>query len=160
MNAKILKASPTSSSALYASFPQLCLPSAHHCITQGQHMQIFSSLDYYARVHKTLSHLSALPESCGLPPFQCKLFLPGPSEVPRNDTFPKEYKDWASNLRMINWAQIDIDMAIEEKWDWVDAFKYCSPFVHETPDMSHYYLTDALDAIIDDVIGVVGFCDY
>lgn len=60
---------------------------------------------------------------------------------------------------MINWARISIDMAIEEKWDWVDAFKYCSPFVHETPDMSHY-LTDALDAIIDDVIGVMGFCDY
>lgn len=100
-------------------------------------MQIFSSLDYHARVRKKLSHLSALPESCGFTPFQRKLFLPGPSEVPHNDTFPRDYKDRASNLRMMNWARIGIDIVSEEKCDWVDAFK---PFVHETPDMSHYYI--------------------
>ena len=70
-----------------------------------------------------------MPESCG---FQQKLFLPGQSEVPRNDTFPRDYKDQGSNLRMMIWARIGIDIVSEEKCDWVD----------ETPDMSHYYMTD------------------
>lgn len=119
-----------------------------------------SSSNYYARVRETLSHLSALPESCGFAPFQHKLFIPAPARPPRNDTWPIEVKDRGTNQRLMIWAQAGINIAEEEGWEWVDAFKYTSPFVHETLDMSHYVMTDAMDAIVDDVIGVMGFCDY
>lgn len=118
-----------------------------------------SSIDYFARVRETLSHLSSLPAACNLLPFQHKLFLPGPARPPRNDTWPIEFKDRGTNQRYMSWARVSIGIAEEEGWEWVDIFKYTSPFVHETEDMSHYIMTDAMDPIIDDVIGVMGFCD-
>lgn len=50
----------------------------------------------------------------------------------------------------------------EAGWDIIDYFSITQPFVIEplSTDGSHYYRTDAHDALMDEVIGRSGFCDY
>jgi hypothetical protein len=110
-------------------------------------------------LNATLGHLSALPESCGFPPFQKMVFMSTAAKVPRNDSFVAHYKDRNTNLKLKVWSEQGLAIARARGFDTVDQFRYTEAFVHDSPDQAHFLMTDAIDAILDDLIGVLGFCD-
>ena len=87
------------------------------------------------------------------------LFMGTPATPPRNDTFPRQVNDRSTNLRLEVWARLSVALARQEGWDVVDLFHYSAPFTRETPDLAHYLMTDALDPMLDAVLGVLGVCD-
>ncbi|EJU05038.1 hypothetical protein DACRYDRAFT_104927 [Dacryopinax primogenitus] len=107
-----------------------------------------------------LSHLEVYPR-CPRLENQKLIYLGVPAHPPRSDHFVQEAKDHVTNGRMELWSALVLPLARQEGWEVVDAFALTNPYVLETLDLdsAHFTGTEALDALVDEIIGKSGLCE-
>ncbi|KAG8976795.1 hypothetical protein FRC05_003145 [Tulasnella sp. 425] len=124
---------------------------ASHQISTSQYTQTLQS------IFSTLS-------SCPHPPDLSKrtlVYMTAPAAPPRTDEYVRKYADRRTNVRLQHWRDLGTDVALKAGWSVVDQFDLTLPHNLEPlhTDMAHYLSTDAMDPIVDEVIGKIGICD-
>jgi len=89
------------------------------------------------------------------------ILLYAPAVVQRQDDFVIEFKDHGTNIRFQYWRDISQKLAEELGWMFVDQFELTLPHSLEPlyTDMAHFLANDALDPIVDELLGKTGLCD-
>lgn len=74
----------------------------------------------------------------------------------------QKYKDHRTNVRLGYWAQEAQKLALEAGWKVVDQYALTMPHVIDPmlTDKAHYLMTDAMEAILDEVIGKAELCPW
>lgn len=72
-----------------------------------------------------------------------------------------QYNDRRTNIRIRYWRDLSQKLATELGWMFVDLQELTLPHSLELRhmDMAHYMATDAIDPIVDEVLGKSGLCD-
>ncbi|KAF7974469.1 hypothetical protein HWV62_12114 [Athelia sp. TMB] len=81
--------------------------------------------------------------------------------VEHQDEFVRKYRDYGANLRMIYWRDGIKNILLELGWQLVDQFEHSLLHSIEPPhtDMAHFLAYNALDPIVDELLGETGLCD-
>jgi hypothetical protein len=71
------------------------------------------------------------------------------------------FNDRRTNIRTRYWRDLSQKLAKELGWMFVDQQELTLPHALEPRDMdmAHYMATDAIDPIVDEVLGKTGLCD-
>lgn len=94
-------------------------------------------------------------------PNRSYIFVTLPAGPQRQDEWARGFKDHRTNVRSAFQADAGIKIAQGlVGWSTVDQFALTIPFSMEplSVDMAHYLVSDALDPILDEVIGKSGVC--
>ena len=83
-----------------------------------------------------------------------------PAQPPRQDQYPRKANDHRTNVRLQHFSEVGAQLALDHGWSVVDQFSLTMPHVFESLliDSAHYLMTDAIDPIVDEVIGKAGLC--
>lgn len=83
-----------------------------------------------------------------------------PAAPPRTDEYVRSHADRRTNVRLQHWEKLGTELALDAGWSVVDQFELTLPHNLEPlhTDMAHYLATDAMDPIVDEVIGKIGIC--
>ncbi|KIO24458.1 hypothetical protein M407DRAFT_244458 [Tulasnella calospora MUT 4182] len=86
--------------------------------------------------------------------------MTAPATPPRTDEFVQKYADKRTNVRLQHWVGLATELALHAGWSLVDQFDLTLPHNLEPlhTDLAHYLATDAMDPIVDEVIGKIGIC--
>jgi len=89
------------------------------------------------------------------------ILLFSPAVIPRWDEFVVESKDHGTNVRMQYWRDKSQKLAKELGWMFVDQYELTLPHSLEPrfTDMAHYMANDAVNPVVDEVLGKTGLCD-
>lgn len=121
------------------------------------------TLEVFSQQRKILSAISACPYT-PTPDFLTRkhILLYGPAAVQRQDEFVIQYKDHGTNLRFAYWREEIFKIAREHGFDIVDQFELTLPHSLEPlyTDMAHFFANDAMDPIVDELLGKSGLCEY
>lgn len=137
-------------------------------VSIAAHYAVESTTAYFmSQLNRILTGFSACPYhpsslDQNVPNPQRKLiFLFAPAVVPRWDEWPAQFNDHRTNIRMQYWRDLSRKLAKEMGWMFVDQYELTLPhnFEPRHNDMAHYLATDAIDPIIDEVLGKSGLCD-
>lgn len=112
---------------------------------------------------ETLQSIFSTISGCPLPPSLSKrtlVYMTAPAAPPRTDEYVRKYADRRTNVRLQHWAELGTEVALKAGWGVVDQFDLTLPHNLEPlhTDMAHYLATDAMDPIVDEVIGKTGIC--
>ncbi|KAG9012166.1 hypothetical protein FRB90_006815 [Tulasnella sp. 427] len=112
----------------------------------------------------TLGSILSTISKCPLPTHVTErrlVYMTAPAAVPRTDEYVRKYADRRTNVRLQHWRDLGVDIALKAGWSVVDQFELTLPHNLEPlhTDMAHYLATDAIDPIVDEVIGKLGICD-
>ncbi|KZP13775.1 hypothetical protein FIBSPDRAFT_834647 [Athelia psychrophila] len=139
---------------------------------QGANIIVLSTVAHYddspapyvfSQVREMMSAVAACPytPTPGFP-IRKQILLYAPAVVQRQDEFVRKYKDHGTNLRMAYWRDEIYKIARELNWEFVDQLELTLPHSLEPlgTDMAHFLANDAIDPIIDELLGKTGLCDY
>lgn len=93
-------------------------------------------------------------------PARTHIFLTLPAGPQRQDEWAQSFKDHRTNVRSQYQTDVGIEIARKMGWSVVDQFALTIPHSMEalSTDLAHYLVNDALDAILDELIGKSGVC--
>jgi hypothetical protein len=125
-----------------------------------------------AHFHRQLrAYLSALSSCTSSQPSSRRtklIYLPAPAPPPRTDRWPRDVGDRRTSARGRVWRDLTLELTRREEgeegkdagWAFVDQYDLTRSFDWEVLelDMGHYLATDALDPLVDDVLGKMGIC--
>lgn len=116
--------------------------------------------DTTASYMSRLAHLLTALAPCPAPHGQRRVFLPSPGIPPRADDFVRTFADRRTNARAARWRDLALPLAGAHGWRTVDHYALTLPHAHEVMalDSAHYLGTDAIDAVLDDVLAKSGLC--
>ncbi|KIO33629.1 hypothetical protein M407DRAFT_231788 [Tulasnella calospora MUT 4182] len=112
---------------------------------------------------QTLQSIFSTTSGCPLPPGSSNrtlVYMTAPAAPPRTDEYVRKFADRRTNVRLQHWADLGTKVALNAGWSVVDQFNLTLPQNLEPlhTDMAHYLATDAMDPIVDEVIGKIGIC--
>lgn len=89
------------------------------------------------------------------------ILLYAPAGVQRQDKFVIQHKGHGTNVRFQYWRDEARNLAKELGWKFVDQYDLTLPHSLEPlkTDMAHYLANDAMDPIVDELLGKTGLCD-
>lgn len=124
-------------------------------------MASFTTADFLRRLHSYFSALKACAASYPPERRPTLVYLTGPAVIPRSDHWPREVDDRRTSSRARLWRDLTLKMAQEEGWRFVDQYDITRSFDWDVLDLdlAHFLATDALDPLLDDVLGKTGICD-
>ncbi|KAJ7583783.1 hypothetical protein C8J56DRAFT_1054311 [Mycena floridula] len=129
----------------------------------GAHWANSNMSDYLKKIPMTLKAVMNCPfHPTADAPNRSYIFVTLPAGPQRQDEWARGYNDHRTNIRSAYQSEVGIKMARElPGWSTVNQFALTIPFSLESlyVDMSHYLVTDALDPILDEVIGKSGVCE-
>jgi len=137
-------------------------------VSIAAHYAVKSATAYFiSQLNKILTGFAACPyhpspHNENGPKAQRKLiFLYAPAVIPRWDEWVSRFDDHRTNIRTRYWRDLSQTLAKELGWMFVDQYELTLPHALEPRhmDMAHYMATDAIDPIIDEVLGKTGLCD-
>ncbi|KAG8903882.1 hypothetical protein FRB99_002618 [Tulasnella sp. 403] len=134
-------------------------------ILEGVDVLVTSVGAHWATNESTKKYLDVMQgilqtvENCPSTPSKL-IFLTAPAQPPRQDHYVRENNDHRTNVRLQYWAEHTTDLALAAGWNVVDQFAYSQHMAIEPMylDFAHYLSTDALDPIVDEIIGKSGLC--
>jgi hypothetical protein len=85
--------------------------------------------------------------------------LPAPAAVPSQAEYFRNMNDRRTNVRLRYFRDLGFSLALDRGWDVVDFFELTMPLVWETRDGVHYLMTDAIDPLLDEIIGKAALCE-
>jgi len=93
-------------------------------------------------------------------PSRSFIFLTMPAGPQRQDEWVQRIKDRRTNIRSAYETDAGLKIAKSLGWSAVDYYSLTLPFSMEalSVDMAHYLNNDALDPVVDEVIGKSGLC--
>ncbi|KAG8909000.1 hypothetical protein FRB99_000103 [Tulasnella sp. 403] len=127
-------------------------------LSMGAHFAVDSTT---AEFTQNLTRIFTTFTACEFsPPPSNIIFVTSPAQPPRQDEFVRKYSDHRTNVRLQHWSEISTKMALDMGFSVVDQFALTMPHVWEPMglDFAHYLSTDAIDPIVDEVIGKAGLC--
>lgn len=127
------------------------------------HYDDMPTLEVFSQERKVLSTIAACPYTPTVDfPTRKLILLYGPAAVQRQDEFVIQYKDHGTNLRFSYWRKEIFKIAREHGFDIVDQFELTLPHSLEPlyTDMAHFLANDAMDPIVDELLGKSGLCEY
>ncbi|KAJ7583977.1 hypothetical protein C8J56DRAFT_196072 [Mycena floridula] len=128
----------------------------------GSHWANSNMTDYLKEIPMIMKALMKCPFiPTADAPKRSYIFVTLPAGPQRQDEWARGFKDHRTNVRSAYQTEVGIRMAHElPGWSTVDQFALTIPFSMESlyVDMAHYLVNDALDPILDEVIGKSGVC--
>ena len=86
--------------------------------------------------------------------------MTSPAQPPRQGKYVRENNDHRTNVRLQHWRDLSLQLTQSHGWSTIDMFELTMPH-HMEPmysDMAHYLMTDAMDPIVDEMIGKTEVC--
>ncbi|KAG8951340.1 hypothetical protein FRC00_007305 [Tulasnella sp. 408] len=131
-------------------------------VSVGAHLAASNKIST-SQYNETLQSIFSIISGCPLPPGLSKrtlVYMTAPAAPPRTDEYVRKYSDRRTNVRLQHWAELGTEVALKAGWSVVDQFDLTLPHNLEPlhTDLAHYLATDAMDPIVDEVVGKIAIC--